>query len=362
METVISTGYAPVLELTRGDVVESIHRGAIVVVDVSGNILAWYGDPNTKTYLRSAAKPFQILPFLERGGMEEFGITEREVALMCASHSGTDDHVAVLKVIQEKTGVSESELLCGVHDPFHLPTRDALRMHGEKPTPNRHNCSGKHTGMLAFLRLKERRGDHIPDGLIYIDPMHPIQREIVSTFAQMCQAPLEQVSVGIDGCSAPNFALPLRYVALAFARLADPVSGGVQPPGRAAACSTVVSAMTSHPDMVGGPERFDTRLMEVSRGRILMKAGAEGYQGVSLLPGALGPGSQAMGIALKIADGDRRKSVRSAVVLEVLRQLEALFEDELDALAEYGPSFPIHNWRKIVVGEARPVVVLNRTG
>jgi glyoxylase-like metal-dependent hydrolase (beta-lactamase superfamily II) len=97
METVISTGYAPVLELTRGDVVESIHRGAIVVVDVSGNILAWYGDPNTKTYLRSAAKPFQILPFLERGGMEEFGITEREVALMCASHSGTDDHVAVLK-------------------------------------------------------------------------------------------------------------------------------------------------------------------------------------------------------------------------------------------------------------------------
>jgi len=360
MAMVIDTGFAPVFELTRGEDVESIHYGAAVVVDSGGRLLAWVGDPERKTYLRSAAKPFQVLPFLEHGGMEYYGLSEREVALLCASHSGTDEHMAVLGSIQKKTGVDESELLCGIHRPIHKHTAESMRERGETFTPNRHNCSGKHTGMLAYNRMKEREPGFITDRFQYIDAQHPVQREILQTFAEMCGVEPEQVGVGIDGCSAPNFSLALYNVALAFARLADPVEGGVQPSKRAAACKMVASAMMSHPDMVGGPGRFDTRLMEVCRGRIFIKGGAEGYQGVGLMKGALGPGSAAIGIAAKIADGDRRLSVRPAVVLEILRQLGALSPDELDQLSEFGPIFPIRNWREIVVGEARPVFTLDR--
>jgi L-asparaginase II len=361
MVMVIDTGFVPVLELTRGDDVESIHYGAAVVVDAGGNLLAWVGDPERKTYLRSAAKPFQVLPFLEHGGVEYYGLSEREVALLCASHSGTDEHMAVLGSIQMKTGIKESDLLCGVHSPIDRQTAELMRARGEKLTPNRHNCSGKHTGMLAYTRMKEHESGHMMDDFRYIDTQHPIQREILLTFAEMCAVAPQQVGVGIDGCSVPNFALPLCDVALAFARLADPVQGGVQPPERAAACRTVASAMMSHPDMVGGPGRFDTRLMQVCRDRILVKGGAEGYQGVGLMKGAMGPGSPAIGIAAKIADGDRRKSVRPAVVLEILQQLGALSPDELDQLSEFGPNFPVRNWREIVVGEARPVFTLNQS-
>jgi L-asparaginase II len=228
-------------------------------------------------------------------------------------------------------------------------------------TPNRHNCSGKHTGMLAYVQMLIRQGELAPDeGLEYIDPQHPIQREIVETFAEMCGLPVDKVELGIDGCSAPNFAAPLYHAALAYARLADPEAGKVVPPERAAACRTITSAMMFNADMVGGPARFDTRLMEVAGGRVLIKAGAEGYQGMCLMPGALGPDSPAVGIALKIGDGDLRQQARPAVVLEVLRQLDVLSATELGFLSEYGPVFPVENWRKLEVGQARPSFRLER--
>lgn len=351
--------YLPLFELTRGKTVESIHDGAVAVVDVHGNLLAWYGDPDAVTFLRSSAKPFQVLPFVEHGGPEAYQLTPREIALMCASHSGTDEHVSVVEEIQAKTGVTEGDLLCGVHEPGHAPTAEALRERREAPTSNRHNCSGKHTGMLAYSRLLAKRGVSV-EGWSYLDLEHPVQQEILQTFADMCRVPAESVAVGIDGCSAPNFAVPLHNAALAFARLCNPEAGGVTLPERAAACRTIASAMTAHPDMVGGPGRFDTRLMEVSAGRILIKAGAEGYQGIGLMPDVLAPGSPAVGIALKIGDGDARAKVRPAVVLEVLRQLGALTEPEQNALSEFGPSFPVYNWRKLVVGEGRPCFQLER--
>ena len=354
------SSYLPIFNLTRGEIIESIHHGAVAVVDVNGKLIAWYGDPQAVTYLRSTAKPFQALPFITRGGQNAYGLTPREVAILCASHSGTDEHVSVVRSIQQKVGISETELLCGVHFPLHEPTSAALRERKEQPTENRHNCSGKHTGMLAFVRLSGQKTGQGSRDLPYIDPSHPIQHEIRQTFAEMCGLPVERVSVGIDGCSAPNFAVPLQNAALAFARLCDPETGAVQPQERAAACHVITSAMTSNPDMVGGPGRFDTLLMEAAHGRIVAKGGAEAFQGIGLMPGELGAGSPAVGIAFKIADGDARGKVRPAVALEILRQLGALSASEMETLASFGPTFPVHNWRKILVGKGYPAFELQR--
>lgn len=357
--------FRPILEVTRGNTVETIHFGAIAVVDSAGNLIASYGDPSIATFLRSSAKPFQALPFIENDGQQTYGLTSKEVALICSSHSGTDDHVTTVLGIQEKTGVAESDLMCGVHAPYHVPTQEAMRRRGEQPTPNRHNCSGKHTGMLAYIRLKQMRGQEMPAEIPYIDINHPIQQEILKTFADMCALQVDQVSLGIDGCSVPNFAAPLYNTAYGFARLLN--STGLDTT-RAHACETIVKSMTTNPDMVGGPDSFDTHLMEACGGRILSKAGAEGFQALGLLPGAIGHGSPAMGIAIKISDGDlgahsraygdRYGHARPAVSLEVLRRLGAISATEMSELSEYGPRFVIYNWRKIEVGEARPCFTL----
>jgi L-asparaginase II len=355
-----SENYLPVLEVTRGvsgeqpQTLESIHYGAIAVVNVSGELIAWYGDPSNTTFLRSSAKPFQAMPFLERGGKNTYNLTLKEIALICASHSGTDEHVEVVRHIQQKVGLQESDLLCGTHPPIHVPTAKALLSRGEEPTPNRHNCSGKHTGMLSFAKMENLPLEN------YIDPNHPIQKTILSTFAEMCKLPIDQVRLGTDGCSAPNFAVPLYNAALAFARLCDPGNGDVKPPGRVEACRLIFSAMTTHPEMVGGPKRYDTQLMQVSQGKLVCKEGAEGYLAIGLLSGALGVDSPTVGIAIKIADGDLKERAIPAVSIEVLRQLGALNQEELASLSAYGPVKQIKNWRKLVVGEARPCFNLNR--
>jgi L-asparaginase II len=356
--------YLPIFQLTRGDIVESIHYGSIAIADSAGNLVAWYGNPQTVTFTRSSAKPLQAIPLMEHGGKDIYHLTMQEIALICASHSGTDEHMAVLDSIQAKTGVRESDLMCGVHPPYHKPTADALRELGKTPTPNRHNCSGKHTGMLAYahlLGLSPALND-----LPYVDPSHPVQQDILRTFAEMCDLPTAQVHVGIDGCSAPNFAAPLRNVALAFARLCDP-SG--LPTARADACRDVTAAMTTYPNMIGGPDSFDTHLMNTMPGRLVCKGGAEGYQAMGLLPGALGPASPALGIVFKISDGDLkghnrpvedpRGRVRPPVALEILRQLGAFAPREMEKLADYGPTFPVDNWRKVIVGLAEPCFTLN---
>jgi L-asparaginase II len=348
----------PVFAMTRGETVESIHHGAAAVVDSRGNLIAWFGNPRVVTFLRSTAKPLQVLAFLEHGGQDYYGLTGREIALMCASHGGTDQHVAIAQSIQSKVGMVEADLMCGVHVPADEQTAEAMRERRQQPTPNRHNCSGKHSGMVAFSRMLAEKDPERASNLPYIDFKHPIQVEIRRAFAEMCALPVDGVAMGIDGCSAPNFAVPLHNAAHAFARLCDPQAGQVESPERAIACATVTSAMMSNPDMVAGFGRFDTRLMQVAAGRMVSKGGAEGYQGIGLMPGALGLGSPALGIAFKVADGDARQKVRPAVALEILRQLGALSPDELIALAEFGPTFPVPNWRKIIIGQAYPLFTL----
>ncbi len=356
--------YQPIFQLTRGDIVESLHFGAIAVVQPDGTLAAWYGDPQLVTFTRSSAKPIQALPFLENDGMSHFGLTLQEVALLCASHSGTDEHVAVVKSIQAKTGVSESDLLCGTHTAYDRKTAEAMRQRGEAPTPNRHNCSGKHTGMLAFAHLLG-----IPNGegeLEYIDPDHPVQERILNTLAEMADLSLTEIHIGIDGCSAPNFALPLKNTALVFARLCQPDS---LPEKRAETCHLITKAMLTYPDMIGGPDNFDTTLMQAAQGKVICKGGAEGFQAFGIMPGAIKPGSPAMGVAIKISDGDLkghnfpagdpRGHVRPAITLEVLRQLGAFDAADLEKLVEYGPQFSIENWRKLKVGLASPCFELN---
>jgi len=342
--------YQPVVEVTRGSIVESVHFGALVVVDATGQVLASWGDPQTVTFLRSSAKPFQALPFVEMGGMERFNLTKKELALMCASHSGTDEHVATVQGMQSKFDVSESDLLCGTHVPSNEATAEALLLRGEKPTPNRHNCSGKHTGMLGQARL---RGLTLAD---YINPAHPVQVSILQAFSEMCGLLPEEVVVGIDGCSAPNFAVPLYNAALAFARLADPHD---LPTVREEALHRIFQAMTAYPDMVAGPARFDTHLMQAAGGGIVSKGGAEGYQGMALAPGLLGKGAPGVGIAFKVSDGDYPDRARPLMSVEILRQLGALTDSQSAELSMYFPR-PIYNFRKLEVGMIRTCFMLEQ--
>lgn len=355
--------YLPMLELTRGvaqpdgsypkvETVESIHFGAAAVVDAKGNLIASFGDPQTVTFLRSSAKPFQAMPFFERGGQAHFQLSLREVALLCSSHSGTDEHFHTVQAIQEKAGIAESDLLCGSHPVFDPATAKALRSRNEQPTANRHNCSGKHTGMLAFARM-----ENLPTET-YLDLQHPIQKIILATFAEMVRLPAETIALGTDGCSAPVFGIPLYNAALGFARLCDPQNGQVSPARRLEACQLITTAMTSNPDMVGGPGRFDTLLMQAFQGKVLSKAGAEAFQALGIMPGVLSPDSPGVGIAFKISDGDSSGRARRAVGLEILRQLGLLSAIDMEPLAEFGPEFPIFNWAKLKVGRARPCFTL----
>lgn len=338
------SNYQPIIEVRRGQVVESIHFGAFTVVDTTGRVVANYGNPDTITYLRSAAKPFQALPFIEKGGAEFFGLTDKEVAVMCASHSGTDEHVATIKGMQEKIGMGEGDLLCGTHPSYHEPTAVRMIKAGDLPTPNRHNCSGKHTGMVAHALLRQLPKQD------YINFNHPVQQSILTAFAEMCSMEEQAVDLGIDGCSAPNFAVPMRSAALAFARLADPTG---LPDQRAEALFRIRRSMMGHPDMVGGPDRFDTKLMQVFEGKILTKAGADGYQALALLPGALGAGSPALGATLKISDGDAGNRAKVTAVMALLEQLGALDEDKISKLSEFYTR-PIYNWRHLDVGDIHP--------
>jgi len=341
--------YPPIVEITRGRTVESIHSGAVSVVNSQGKSIAWYGQTNATSFMRSSAKPFQALSLIEARGHMNFNLTPPEIALLCSSHSGTNEHIALLETIQSKVGLKEADLSCGIHQPLDKPTARAMCQRGQKPTQNHNNCSGKHTGMLAYARLIGLSPKN------YIKPNHPVQRDLLSKMSEMCDLEVDEIALGTDGCSVPTYALPLRNVALAYARLCDP-NGLSEPCG--VACRTIVSAMTAHPEMVAGPGRFDSRLMEVTQGRVIAKGGSEGYQGLGLMPGVLDSSSEGVGIAIKIADGDRAGRARPAVTLEVLRQLGALTSEEIKNLSEFGPIRPIHNWRKIIVGEVRPCFTL----
>jgi len=348
----------PLLEVTRGALVESTHYGSIVVVDTNGKLIAAQGDPQTVAFLRSSAKPFQALPFVERGGVEHYGLSPRELSLSCASHEGSAMHVQTVAEMQKKIGIDESHLQCGSHLPGDVAELKSMILEDRHPTPNYNNCSGKHTGMLAHAKM---RGLPLEN---YLDINHPVQQDILAAFAEMCLFPASEIALGVDGCSAPNFALPMFHAALGMARLCDPRE---LPQGRAEACSKITTAMSAHPEMVSGYGEFDEQLMRAGEGKIITKRGAEGFQIVGVMPGVVRPDSPGLGIAMKVSDGDASRMgddltfsnrVRPAVTLEILRQLGALSSKQEQALAGFGPVKQITNHRGIVTGQSRPVFEL----
>ena len=348
----------PLLEVTRGHIVESTHYGSIVVVDSNGKLIAAQGDPQTVAFLRSSAKPFQALPFVERGGVEHYGLSPRELSLCCASHEGSAMHVETIAEMQKKIGIDESQLQCGAHLPGDVDELKSMILQDRHPTPNYNNCSGKHTAMLAHAKM---RGLPLEN---YLDIHHPIQQDILASFAEMCLFPASEIELGTDGCSAPNFAVPMFHAALGMAHLCDPRELSQ---ARAEACCQITAAMSAYPEMVSGYGEFDEQLMRTGEGKIITKRGAEGFQIVGLMPGAIRPDSAGMGIAIKVSDGDASRMgddltfsnrVRPAVTVEILRQLGALSSKQEQALAGFGPVRQIKNHRGIVTGQSRPVFEL----
>jgi L-asparaginase II len=326
---------------------ESWHFGAAAAVAPEpgqapgrppGRLIARLGDPSLATWVRSAAKPFQALPLVLAGGVERFGLDDADLALICASHGGTPEHVRRAADLLARGGFTPDDLLCGAHPPMDRASALALEREGVAPGPLHNNCSGKHAGMLLACRLLGLPSE------AYIDPAHPLQERILDLVSRFCGLPAAEIGVGIDGCSAPTFHLPIEAAARGYALLAH-ARGAELPDDLAAAAERVVAAMGRAPFQVAGPCRFTTRLMEVTGGRVVGKEGAEGFYGIAVR------GPVALGIALKVADGGER--CRDGVVLALLGQLGSLSGAELAELdAWYRPALVNH--RGIRTGEIVP--------
>ena len=327
---------APVgVEVLRGETVESIHRVHVVVVDGSGNVVKESGDAETVTYLRSAAKPFQALPLVTSGAADALGLDDRELALCCGSHAGEPRHVEVAQRLLDKAGLSSTLLQCGSHAPRSKLAKESLK--GGRSTPLHHNCSGKHAGLMA---LQKHLGGDPAD---YWKPDSLAQQAALRALREVSGC--SDIRVGMDGCSVPSFAMPLRHAALLFARLAMPQ--GVDA-ATAKGLERLRGAMTRHPEMVGGTENLDTDLMGASEDRLVCKAGAEGTEGVGDL-------ASGMGLYLKVEDGSAR-AVAPATI-EALRQLAWLEGRAFEVLGEWWmPS--LTNWAGRPVGRIKPVVQL----
>lgn len=328
-------GAVPLVDLTRGDVVESRHRGALAVVDAHGRLLAAAGNPLHLAHLRSSAKPFQALPTVDAGALDHFGLDDQALALMCASHHGTEEHVQVCQRILDAIGLDVSALRCGVHWPVDETASRRLAAAGLEPDARHNNCSGKHAGMLTLARFWDL------SDLDYTRSSHPVQTAILARLAAMTDLEPAAIHVASDGCTVPAFALPLANAALAFARLIDPAAP--------ADCRRVVAAMQAHPHLVSGRGALDDTLMRAGAGALVSKGGAEGYQGIGLRT----PDGRSVGLALKIEDGNAR--AKGPVIVAVLEGLGLVDAGVLAALEPLRRP-AIVNHRQQVVGEMRAVI------
>ncbi len=329
---------APLVAVTRGGQLESIHYGAVAVVDTSGRLLYRAGDPDFLTFTRSTIKPFQSLPFLRAGGPARFGYGDRELALLCASHSGEAMHTDLVQRMLHKAGCDEHHLRCGCHVPLHYAVEDKAPPPDASFSQLHNNCSGKHAGFLAYC---VQHGQPLDD---YVDPAHPLQQAIRHSLAQVAGIDEADLRMGIDGCSAPNYALPLSRLALSYARLAQ----GEQAPQYGSLMGDLFRAMTSHPELVSGTGRSDLAFMQAAPGDWVAKIGAEAVQ-------AVGIRSAGIGIAVKIADGNARALYPATIA--VLRQLGMLTSADVASLVPWeAPS--LHNFRGLHTGEVKAVVDL----
>jgi L-asparaginase II len=334
--------HVPLAVVTRGEAVDSIHYGSVAVVGRDGRIVFAAGDPHCLIATRSTLKPLQALPFAASGGIEHFGYSAAQVALLCASHSGEPRHVEAVADMLRRAGCTPDQLQCGVHPPVFYSVRGEHPPAGATFTPLQHNCSGKHSGMLAYCRLCG-----LPTGS-YLAFEHPLQQAIRVAVSHLAEVPEATLVPMIDGCSAPNYAVPLDRLAYAFARLASTADDERYQ----SAPAKLAAAMTAHPEMVSGEGRADLILMRAGRGDWVTKGGAEAVQGI-------GVRSRGLGIALKVIDGSARALLPATVA--VLDQLGLLDEAQRSALAAWR-SPEIHNYRGLATGRVTPAVVLEAHG
>ena len=333
-------GHYLLAKVYRSGVMESRHFGSVAVVDQNGKLIYSVGNPEAVAFFRSASKPFQVLALIEEGGIEQYGFTPEEVAIMAGSHSGQLEHIKVIDRIMQKVGIRESDLLCGLETPLYFSTQNKSSAAGPQFDQRYHNCSGKHSGMIALtMLLREDKSD-------YLNPKGKTQRRVMQGVAEACRIPVSNMVLGTDGCSAPNPALPLYHMAWGFARLAAAcqLKGDF---GRA--MQTVHAAMTEHPLMVSGEKRLDYTLAQTFSGKVMAKGGAEAVECFCLTDAG-------WGVAIKIDDGSSR--AMAPVVFSILEQLGYKFDKK--ELAEY-LSVPLKNYRQALVGKIEATLDLKKS-
>lgn len=329
------------VEVIRGPLKESMHRGHIAVTNKQGEVLFSAGNPYYVTFARSTMKPIQAIPVLEAGAVEAFAFQPEEIVLMCASHNGEKPHIEAVRTMLDKLRLDICTLQCGPHEPYHKPSADWMKQQGIAPSSLYNNCSGKHAGMLALAKLL---GSPVET---YMELSHPVQQRMLAVVSAMSGVAEKDLAVGTDGCGVPVFGLSLAALATAFARL-----GGTdgENPVRARACRQIVEAIRQHPFFLAGSGRFDTRLIEVTGGRVIGKMGAEGVFAVAVP-------DRDIGLAVKIEDGSQRGLYPAAA--EALRQLGLLSDAEYSALADVlQPA--LRNWKGTAVGEIKPVFQMRK--
>src|SRR5215510_16068505 len=330
----------PVLvEVLRGAIVESRHRGAIAVVDADGAAAFVCGDVDRPVFPRSSVKALQALRLIETGAADRYDFTDQELALACASHSGESGHVAAAQSMLTRIGLDASALRCGAHPPMHGPSVSALYRAGEEPSALHNNCSGKHSGFLCLSCVlgADPRG--------YIEPAHPVQREIKAVIESITGAAIPDERRGIDGCSVPTWAVPLKHLALGFARFG---TGNGLAPERAKAAARLRGACTAHPWYVAGTGRFCTEVMQRLGARAFLKVGAEGVY-LGALP------ERGLGIAVKCDDGGARAA---EVVMGMLIARFGMLSEAECASLDHLLRPTLRNWNGFAIGKLRPTAVL----
>ncbi|MGL5114306.1 MAG: asparaginase [Beijerinckiaceae bacterium] len=331
----------PVLvEVMRGGVPESVHTGAVAVLDADGSVALSIGDIDRPIFPRSAIKGLQALPLIESGAVDRFGLTNPEIALACASHNGEEAHAATAAAMLAKVGRDSNTLECGAHWPMRAGAAYPLARAGAEPTTLHNNCSGKHAGFVCVACAEGI------DPAGYVAANHPTMREVIGAVSSMTGYPLGDAAAGVDGCSIPTHAIPLRALALGFARFA---TGHGLGPERSKAAARIRMAVAAEPFFVAGTERFDTRLMELLRARAFVKVGAEGVY-CAALP-ELG-----FGVAIKCDDGATRAA--EIMMAAVIARFLPLSEPEQAGLAPLLNPV-LRNWTGIAVGALNPTGFLN---
>lgn len=330
----MSQSPALLVEVTRGERVESVHRVAACAVDAEGRVLLQAGDVEVPVFLRSAAKPFIAAAAIEAGAQSAFGLTPQEIAVMAASHSGQPIHVAAVRSILRKIGMDASALQCGVHAPYDEASAQALRRAGEEPDALHNNCSGKHAGILALCKVIGA------DTSTYLRVENPAQQRILEFCARLSDDDAATWPLGIDGCGIPAYATSLRKAARAFARFASLTGARSED---LEALRTVRDAMVAYPQYVAGAGQLDTELMVVGNRQLVSKAGAEGVHGVAAIV-------KGYGYASKVVDGSTR--ARGPSTIEALVRLGLLDDQKVAKLARFARP-AVYNRAGYAVGEIR---------